>query len=312
MRSALYDELDLKLLHALQIDGRAPFNRIAEVLDVSDRTIARRYARLRATNRVKVTCRTDSQRVGETLWFVRVRCALPGAREIGDALARRADTSWVKVISGGTEIVATVRAPHDGGEPLLLDRLPRTPQVLEVSANSLLHIFQGESQSFLDALTAEQVDQLRPEAGPERHMDLSEDDLRLIGLLRRDGRTDLAALAAATGHSTATLRRRLTELRSSGVLYFYVRLDFRDLGMTSQTMLWLSVAPDHMVAVGEALAQHPEVVFAAATTGSTNIYAVVMVPDSSSLFGYLSGRVPALPAIHRIETAPVLENLKIL
>ena len=43
------DALDLKLLHALQIDGRAPFSRIAEVLGVSDQTVARRFRRLRTT-----------------------------------------------------------------------------------------------------------------------------------------------------------------------------------------------------------------------------------------------------------------------
>src|SRR3954447_5816865 len=40
-----YDELDRRLVHALQIDGRAPFSAIADVLGVSDRTVARRYAR---------------------------------------------------------------------------------------------------------------------------------------------------------------------------------------------------------------------------------------------------------------------------
>ncbi|WP_280393334.1 AsnC family protein [Nocardia wallacei] len=32
-------------MHALQVDGRAPFSRIADVLGVSDRTVARRSAR---------------------------------------------------------------------------------------------------------------------------------------------------------------------------------------------------------------------------------------------------------------------------
>jgi hypothetical protein len=43
------DSLDLKLLQALQLDGRAPFKRIAEVLGVSDQTVARRLRRLGTT-----------------------------------------------------------------------------------------------------------------------------------------------------------------------------------------------------------------------------------------------------------------------
>lgn len=48
MDSVTLDPVDLRLLHALQIDGRAAFSRIADVLGVSDRTVARRFGRLRA------------------------------------------------------------------------------------------------------------------------------------------------------------------------------------------------------------------------------------------------------------------------
>jgi DNA-binding Lrp family transcriptional regulator len=39
--SLVPDELDRAIVHALHIDGRAPFSRIASVLDVSDQTVAR-------------------------------------------------------------------------------------------------------------------------------------------------------------------------------------------------------------------------------------------------------------------------------
>ncbi|MFF1742868.1 AsnC family protein [Streptomyces mirabilis] len=40
MPSRALDALDLRLLQCLQIDGRAPLTRIAEVLGVSDQTVA--------------------------------------------------------------------------------------------------------------------------------------------------------------------------------------------------------------------------------------------------------------------------------
>ncbi|HEV2635121.1 MAG TPA: AsnC family transcriptional regulator [Actinocrinis sp.] len=48
------DLLDVQLLHALQIDGRAALILIAEVLGVSDQTVARRYQRLRAAGLLRV------------------------------------------------------------------------------------------------------------------------------------------------------------------------------------------------------------------------------------------------------------------
>ncbi|MFJ9249791.1 AsnC family protein [Streptomyces sp. NPDC101776] len=43
MTGSRFDDLDRGLVHAPHIDGRAPFNRIAAVLDVSARTVARRW-----------------------------------------------------------------------------------------------------------------------------------------------------------------------------------------------------------------------------------------------------------------------------
>ena len=48
------DDLDRGLVHALQINGRAPFGVIAAALGVSDHTIARRYRRLRSQGAVRV------------------------------------------------------------------------------------------------------------------------------------------------------------------------------------------------------------------------------------------------------------------
>ena len=47
LESAVLDHLDRQIVRALQIDPRAPFSRIAEVLGVSEQTVARRYRRLR-------------------------------------------------------------------------------------------------------------------------------------------------------------------------------------------------------------------------------------------------------------------------
>jgi DNA-binding Lrp family transcriptional regulator len=310
--SVSFDDLELKIIHALQVDGRAPFSKIASVLGVSDQTVARRYACLRSAKKVRVTGRTDPARVGEVSWFVRIRCTPDAAGSISEALARRPDTSWVKLTSGGTEIVAIVRAPtsHDS-ETLLLEKLPRTPRVINVSANCLLHVFFGGTQGFIDALSPEQVTRLQlPPAVDEPLVALDDSDRQLLALLERDGRTDFTALAAATGRPATTLRRRLADMRASGILYFDVDFDFRSLGMVSQTMLWLSVAPDQMVAAGQALATHPQVPFAAATTGSTNLFASVLCPDPSALYTYLATKVATLPSVQQMETAPVLRTLK--
>lgn len=311
-----FDELDRRLVHALQIDGRAAFSSIAEVLGVSDRTVARRYARLRSVGAVRVFGAIEPVALGAVLWFLRVRCAPNAALPIAEALARRPDTSWVSLSSGGTEITCVVRAENsEDSDALLLAKLPRTPRVEGVTAHSVLHAFYGGADSLiakLGALTEEEIARLRPPPTPHRPgpVRLDAGDRRLLAALAADGRAELEQLASATGWSPTTVRRRMTELREHGVLYLDIDVDLRLFGTGTRTLLWLSVAPADLERAGAALAGHPEVAFAAATTGPTNLYASVVCANQRELYRYLTTRVAALPAITRIETAPVIRTVK--
>lgn len=318
MDSDTPDRLDLQLVHALQLDGRAPFSRIAEVLGVSDRTVARRYARLREERQLRVHGLVDPEALGDTRWLIRVQCTPDAAGAVAEALGRRDDTTWVGLNSGGTEISCITRSDPDEEEhTLLLQRLPRTPSVVGVTAHCVIHTFFGGSLGLAmksGALTPAQVAALRPEPAPEPADGsppvLDDADRRLFGVLAVDGRAGLAGLAAATGWSQSTVRRRMDELLRCGALYLDLDLDWRVFGVRARTMLWLSVDPALLAATGEALAGHPEVAYACATTGPTNLHAVVLTRDVRALYAYLTTRVAALPGIGRMETAPIMRRVK--
>ncbi|WNE97616.1 Lrp/AsnC family transcriptional regulator [Streptomyces luomodiensis] len=317
MESDGYDDLDRALAHALQLDGRAPFTRIAEVLGVSDQTVARRYTRLRTTGTIRVLGLTDPMAVGDVVWLVRVRCLPDTALAVAEALARRTDTSWVNVLSDGTEVAASTRAAHgQESDALLLRKLPQTPRVVGVSAYCVLHEYFGGQQSPVNksgALTAEQIERLRPPAadrskGPRGP--LGAEDRKLLDALARDGRTPLAELVDATGWSQSTVRRRLADLRADGTLYFDVDYSPRLFRQGVTTTMWLSVRPSELDATGQKLADHPEVAFACATTGSKNLMATVVCPDVPALYTYLTTRIAELPAVLDMETSPVLRRIK--
>ncbi|MFF2652871.1 Lrp/AsnC family transcriptional regulator [Streptomyces sp. NPDC058045] len=314
------DEGDQALAHALQINGRASFREIAAVLGVSDQTVARRWARLRSAGTLRLLGLTAPFRLGDSLWLVRVRCTPDAAAPIGEALARRTDTTWVQLVSGGTEISCVVRT-RDGtpADARVLQRLPRTPRVVDMSAHCLLHIYYGHDLGPINKrgpLTPDQAAALtrdptpRPPAEPQPPALLDHADRLLLDALARDGRTPAAELAATTGLSPSTVRRRITELRTSGVLYFDLEYHPSLLHRHFRAGLWLEIAPASLSAAGTALAAHPEVAFAAATTGTTNIYASVDVPDAQHFYRYLTHSIATLPGLHHTITTPTHQTLK--
>ncbi|MEK2474189.1 Lrp/AsnC family transcriptional regulator [Streptomyces noursei] len=313
----MLDGLDRGLLQALQIDGRVAFSLVGEVLGVSDQTIARRYARLRAEAGVRVLGAVRPQAVGRQVWVVRVRCVPEAAVGLARALARQPETSWVQIASGGSELVCMVQAQADAPaeESTLLARLPRTPRVTDVSAHCVLHTFFGGSTSPLTKngpVTSDQRARLRPPATEPvtSPVELTAEDHALLEALALDGRAGFRSLASATGWSQTSVRRRLAELRAGGVVYFDVDFDPAVFGLRTSAALWLSIAPGDLAAAGEALAAHPQVSFAAATTGASNLYASVQCSGSTALYGYLTGPVAALPGVRSVETAPSMRVFK--
>jgi hypothetical protein len=58
------------------------------------------------------------------------------------------------------------------------------------------------------------------------------------------------------------------------------------------------------------LASRPEFPFVAATSGSTNLVAALVCPDDRSLYEYLTGEMTAVGGLTHIETAPVMQFVK--
>ncbi|MGW5944124.1 AsnC family transcriptional regulator [Streptomyces celluloflavus] len=310
--------LDLQLIHALQIDGRAPLRRIASVLGVSDQMAARRYARLREQAGLRVIGRLNPRPVGQTVWALRLQCIPNAAGGRGPPQGQGADPPWGPHPARRPPVECPRAMDSDSDrDALLMDRLPSSRRVTSITAHRMLRLFKGGPTTWdgpTSALSREQMDALAPsyplphaQAAP---VELTELDHVLLTALNRDGRASHAALAALARCHESTVRRRITHLRTAGALFFVMDVDERLLGDPAATAIWMSVQPSQLAAAGAALAGHPEVAYAAATTGRTNLLANVLCSDDESLYTYLSDRIGTLLGVDTVETAPIIRTLK--
>src|ERR1700677_1789945 len=137
--SVLLDLLDRRIIQALYVDPRAPFSRWAGAPAAPRSTAPRRYRRLFDDRILRVVGQLDSQRLGQSDWAVRIRCAPGAAPTVATKLAQHPDTSWVQLTPGGTEIFSTIHS-RDGEQPtpLLLSQLSVGRQVVDLEAYCLL------------------------------------------------------------------------------------------------------------------------------------------------------------------------------
>ena len=322
-RTSVRDPLDLAIVRALQISPRVAFRELGAVLDVSEQTVARRYRRLRRDGLVRVTAIISAEAVGESNWIVRLECRPTGAASLAQALAQRDDVGWVSVSAGGTQVLCTVRSrTAQAREELLLQRLPRTTQVLSMSADMVLHSFVGGSSDDWSAiggaaLTSQQEHRLRStlewSTPASRELDASEvdaTDLTMLRLLALDGRTSITNLAGAAGISEGRAARRLRALFENGIAYLDLDAPVQAYGFNASANLWLTVAPAELDQAGRAIAACPEVPFAAAITGRHNMYLAALCRDVPSLYQFVSERIGAITGITSMEVTPTLRTVK--
>ncbi|MEU7578658.1 Lrp/AsnC family transcriptional regulator, partial [Streptomyces sp. NPDC041068] len=145
---------------------------------------------------------------------------------------------------------------------------------------------------------------------PDAPLALDATDRTLFAELARDGRATLPELAAAADRSPSSVQRHLDRLRGEGALSLAVDFDPQLLGYHMATRIWLNVTPAHLRTVGETLATHPQIAFAAAVTGDANLVASGIFRDAADLYDYIDGRIGRLPGIQSIQTSPTLREVK--
>jgi DNA-binding Lrp family transcriptional regulator len=132
----------------------------------------------------------------------------------------------------------------------------------------------------------------------------------MLDVLAADGRAGLVDLAAAAGLTPGRASRRLQALLDRRVVHIDVEIAAAALGFHARANLLLRVHPSAVKAVGRALAQQPEIAFAAAVTGPDNIHAVAHCRDLDELFEFTSDRIGSMPGLQSMEVSPLLRHVK--
>lgn len=315
----MLNALDAQILHALQLAPRVSFRRIAAVVGTTEQTVARRYHRLRRDGVARVIGLQNRYVDGEATWVCRMRATPDRISQLAGALVRRPDVSHANVLTGWTELVCVIRAPLDGSrEDLLLQLLPRTTSVTDITIDLLLHSFgqpisaswTGYGRTLSDRQAEEILAERTDAVSSDQRTVATTEDRPIFEALAEDGRTPQSQLAARTGWSVARVSRRIAALEACGALHYDVDVLPERLGYQLSAMLWLTLAPKDIHRVGERIAAHGQIAFAGATSGSTNLMAIAICRDTDDLYRYLREQLGQIEEIHSYEVNIRTQRLK--
>lgn len=310
------DDLDRRIVAALQVDPRATWGQIGAALAVSQTTVLRRVQRLRDSGVLVILGAPDPLRsgIGQPV-LVQFR-TIPGASaRVAQLLAERADIRFVALLTGGIDVICEFLAPdHRYLSQVLLHELPDTGEIISTTTEVVLRTFKTGDQWSQGLLTSDDAAALA--AGAERanrggkpprmdHLDIS-----LIASLGTDGRRSYADLSAELGLSETAIARRVSALVAHRKLYFVTLVDPRVLGFELEVLLHLRVDLSELESLAQALASRPEVRYLSATAGYSDLACEAVFRDTDALYNFMTHTLGPLNGIRDVEAAVELETVK--
>ncbi len=303
-------DLDRQIVGALMTTPRAPWSRIAQVLGVPERTVARRGAELLDSGVVAVVgIYTRPFPV-----LIAVRTA-PGTSQVAArALASRVETSFVYEVTGPYDALAEILLESHEVHGELASTLPAVMGVQHVVSTPILHYYKSlrEWQPSLISPAQSRALLNHPLHSPDHfgvYDPLDRHDQLIAEALLADGRVSAEAAGRLAGVSEATARRRIARLLDSSIMHVRALIDPANLGLPVEAMLWIKAPPARVLEIGRALAALPEARYVAALAGEYPILADITLPSLYDLRAFTT-LAPWAHDVSMISTSLVLRAQK--
>lgn len=132
------DDIDLRILNALQEDARVPFIRLAEELGISDTTVRSRLNRLVQQFEVKFAVDIDPAELGLLYFFLGVRVQGPAMTRAVDRLGALPEVIWLGRTLGGYDLIAELICRDNADMARMLDEIRSIAGVTEVDTYTVL------------------------------------------------------------------------------------------------------------------------------------------------------------------------------
>ncbi|MGY3128185.1 DNA-binding Lrp family transcriptional regulator [Agrococcus sp. UYP33] len=284
-------DFDAALVRALQEDGRASVQSLADRLQQSRAAVSARLRSMLADGSVRVIAAVDPALLGQhVLAHVSIRTS-GGAEPVAQRLRDLDETVLVSAVGGGSDLVVEVRVRSTERLYDLLTDIRRFRGVIDISTLVYTSVVKG-------FFVSDYRGELR----------IDDIDLALIELLQRDGRMSYRALGDTVRLSPSAVTSRVQRLIDGGVVKISA-VEARGLTHRQLSMgIGLNLTSDDD-AVIDALRGWRGVDFAARTLGRFDAIATLVEPTTRALFESVE-RIRALPGVTRLESWVHLAVLK--
>jgi len=297
------DTADLRIIDQLVRNGRTNSRAMVESTGLTEETVGTRIRSLVDRGIIDITAIFDWYAAGYhwDFWLA-VKCEAGPIESCSQDLVALDETVSIQRVFGNVDLLAHIFCTDRSHlETFLSATLPRIAGIRD--AEVLLSVDTVKSLHQFAWVTAKD----EPLVFPNPVVPLDALDHGIIAAVVRNGRTSNREISRNLGVSDATIRVRLRRLEEAGLLRICAQIHPSRSGMIG-ARAWVGVEVQHLSAeeVAIALAQVPEAVTIALTSGRYHIFCYVLASSHQRLVEVVDERIRSLPGVRSIEVLPVI------
>jgi Lrp/AsnC family transcriptional regulator, leucine-responsive regulatory protein len=139
---------------------------------------------------------------------------------------------------------------------------------------------------------------------------LDDVNMRILAVLRDDGRISMAALADRVNVSRASVYNRVEQLIAAGIITgFSAQIDPSLVGLGVCALVYVTVHPQSWHRFREGLLQMPDVEYCAITTGEHDAMLLIRAVDIGGVHDFVTGVVAARPEVKSVVSVVALDEV---
>ncbi len=139
---------------------------------------------------------------------------------------------------------------------------------------------------------------------------LDETDLRIIEVLRKDGRVAFAQIAEQLNVSPGMIRLRYNRLLEQGYLKVVAITNPLRMGYRTMAMIGIRVDGSKLLEVAEKVARLDEVIYLIISSGRYDMFAEVVCRDHEDLLRFISEKLATIDGVRESESFMHLKIIK--
>lgn len=140
---------------------------------------------------------------------------------------------------------------------------------------------------------------------------LDEKDRAIISFLQYDGRIPFTTIADNLDIAESSVRQRVNRLIDSKKLQIVGIVEPQELGWSEAGMIGISVQPDMIGSVADAVAKLEEVSYLFQAAGDFDLFAEVYCKDKSHFVSFLNEKLQKIPGVERTKSFIILKMHKL-